>query len=66
MELSERNSISVPVWTPTGKVGGAYEFDGIDDWMDTDTSPSELGLTGSAPKPFAHGLMQGNSIMEAF
>jgi hypothetical protein len=21
-------------WTPTGKVGGAYEFDGTDDWID--------------------------------
>ncbi|MDP3881252.1 MAG: LamG domain-containing protein [Nanoarchaeota archaeon] len=31
--LGAGNSINSPVWAPLGKVGGAYQFDGVDDYI---------------------------------
>lgn len=36
-----------PIWRPAGgQIGGALEFDGVDDYVQTDDSSSELQLTG--------------------
>jgi len=39
-----------PIWQPTGgKVGGALQFDGIDDYVDID-DPNYKGVTGTASR----------------
>ncbi len=35
-----------PTWQPSGQVGGALEFDGIDDYVQTSDDPNKLQLTG--------------------
>ena len=45
VDLALQNDASGVGWS-TGRINGAYEFDGVDDYFDIATSASELQLTG--------------------
>ncbi len=61
--LGGGTSANMPAWTSSGKVGGAYSFDGVNDYINVSYSPS-LNLTGQNRtfggwfKPWSTGTYQ--------
>ena len=43
--LGGGNSANSPTWTSSGKIGGAYDFDGVDDYVEVPSSPSLTNFT---------------------
>ena len=43
--LGGGNSANSPTWTSSGKIGGAYDFDGVNDYVEVPNSPNLTNFT---------------------
>ncbi|MBI4146721.1 right-handed parallel beta-helix repeat-containing protein [Candidatus Woesearchaeota archaeon] len=64
--LGAGTAANVPVWNSSGKVGGAYTFDGVDDYIDLGT-PASLQITTLTAEAWVrrHGVGTSDGIVSS-